>query len=137
MRKGLRSSARKEQEVQDKVEERARLRDRSIELCEESERDKVTLDRQIGELLCSKDNPEQSSSEESVVGAGDESDTEESLKVDSPKKFVSESSLLWDGQGDLQSPLKDTSDILDTYFPFSANQESLPKVNYKILEVRL
>ena len=125
MRKGLRSSARKEQEVQSKLEERTRLRDRSIELYEESERDKETLNKQIEEL-CSKDNPEQSSSEESVVGAGDESDAEESLKVDPPQKFVSESSLVWDGQGDLQSPLKDTSDILDTYFPFSANQESLP-----------
>ena len=72
MRKGLRSSARKEQEVQGKIEARARLRDRSIELYEESESDKVTLDKQIEEL-CSKDNPDQLSSEESVVGAGDES----------------------------------------------------------------
>ena len=125
MRKGLRSSARKEQEVQSEIEERTRLRDRSIELYQESERDTEALNKQIEEL-CSKDNPEQSSSEESVVGAGDESDAEESLKVDPPQKFVSESSLVWDGQGDLQSPLKDTSDILDTYFPFSANQESLP-----------
>ena len=108
MRKGLRSSARKEQEVQSKSEERTRLRDRSIELYQESERDKEALNKQIEEL-CSKDNPEQSSSEESVVGAGDESDAEESLKVDPPQKFVSESSLVWDGQGHLQSPLKDTS----------------------------
>ena len=125
MRRGLRSSARKEQEVLNKVEEKARLRDRSIELLEDIERNNETLDKKIEELR-SEVNAEQSSSEESVVASDDESDIEESSNLESPKKFASESSLVWDGQGDLQSPLKDTSDILDTSFTFTANQDSLP-----------
>ena len=125
MRKGLRSSARKEQVVQSKIEEKARLRDRSIEIHEDIERNSETLNKQIEEL-CSEVNVEESSSEESVVASDDESDTEESIKLECPQKFVSESSLVWDGQGDLQSPLKDTSDLLDTSFTFAANQDSLP-----------
>ena len=125
MRKGLRSSARKEQVVRSEIEEKARLRDRSIEIHEDIERNSETLNKQIEEL-CSEVNVKESSSEESVVASDDESDTEESVKLKSPQKFVSESSLVWDGQGDLQSPLKDTSDILDTSFTFTANQDSLP-----------
>ena len=125
MRKGLRSSARKEQVVQNKIEEKSRLRERSSELHEDIERSSETLNKQIEEL-CSKVNVDESSSEESVVASDDESDTEDSRKLESPQKFVSESSLVWDGQGDLQSPLKDTSDILDTSFTFTANQDSLP-----------
>ena len=72
---------------------------------------------------------EESSSDENIESEDDEKLEEESSRLEespSKSKFVSESSLVWDGQGDLQSPLKDTSDLLDTSFQFSANQDSLP-----------
>ena len=38
----------------------------------------------------------------------------------------SDRSLVWDIQWDLSSPLKDTSDLLDTSFRFVEDQDSLP-----------
>ena len=35
-------------------------------------------------------------------------------------------SLAWDNHGDLRSPLKDTSDLLDTSFRFEEDLDSLP-----------
>ena len=74
--------------VQSKIEEKARLRDRSSEIHEDIERNSETLNKQIEEL-CSEVNVEESSSQESVVASDDESDTEESVKLESPQKFVS------------------------------------------------
>ena len=127
MRSGLRSSARKESQAQLELDEKARLRERSVNLQRDFEEKDETLNKQIRDLLsiCIS---EQSSSEESIEFEDNEESEEESSRVEeSPKgRFVSESSLVWDDQGDLQSPLKDTSDLLDTSFQFTANQDSLP-----------
>ena len=128
MRSGLRSSARKESQAQKELDEKARLRERSVNLTRYFEEKNETLNKEIRDLLAIR-TFEQSSSEESIESEDkEESDEESSRLKESPtkSKFVSESSLVWDGQGDLQSPLKDTSDLLDTSFQFSANQDSLP-----------
>ena len=49
------------------------------------------------------------------------------IVVPNPSPAGSQQSLVWDDQADLRSPLKDTSDLLDTSFNFSPGQEeSLP-----------
>ena len=127
MRSGLRSSARKESQAQLELGEKTRVRDRSVELQREFDEKKKALDKEIRDLL-SIAITEQSSSDENIESEDNEKLEEESSEVEeSPRsKFVSESSLVWDGQGDLRSPLKDTSDLLDTSFQFSANHDSLP-----------
>ena len=128
MRSGLRSSARKESQAQKELDEKARLRERSVNLTRDFEEKNETLNKEIRDLLAIR-TFEQSSSEESIESEDkEESDEESSRLKESPtkSKFVSESSLVWDGQGDLQSLLKDKSDLLDTSFQFSANQDSLP-----------
>ena len=123
MRRGLRSSTKKEAQAQIELEEKERVRERSVNLQKVIDENNEALEKEIRELLS-----EQSSSEEhSDTEDTEKSDVDESARVESPKEqFVSESSLVWDEQGDLQSPLKDTSDLLDTSFQFSANQDSLP-----------
>ena len=123
MPKWLRSSERKEAQEQEQLDNRAEVTKKSFELQKIIEENKESLDKEI-ERLCSI-YPEQPSSDESVLEKSQESDTEE--EFESPRsRFVSENSLVWDQHGDLESPLKDTSDILDTTFQYSDNQDSLP-----------
>ena len=47
----------------------------------------------------------------------EESESSETGEFESPRSQIgSEKSLTWDNEGDLSSPLKDTSDLLDTTF---------------------
>ena len=54
------------------------------------------------------------------------SSEEESVELESRSRLDSDRSLVWDNQWDLSSPLKDTSDPLDTSFRFAEDQDSLP-----------
>ena len=128
MRSGLRSSARKESQAQRELDDKARLRERSVNLQTDFAEKNKALDKEIRDLLSIRIS-EESSSDENIESEDDEKLEEESSRLEespSKSKFVSESSLVWDGQGDLQSPLKDMSDLLDTSFQFSCNQDSLP-----------
>ena len=81
MRKGLRSSASKKAEEKEKLDDRAKVTKKSFELQNIIEDNKESLDKDIEEL-CST-NPEQSSSDESVVRINKESDSED--EFESPK----------------------------------------------------
>ena len=59
-----------------------------------------------------------------IAKTGEDSSTEDEISEGS--KQGSSSSLAWDNQGDLRSPLKDTSDLLDTSFRYEGDQDSLP-----------
>ena len=92
---------------------KSRLRKKSYELQQIIEQNKESLDKDINKA-CSVFDVNTAESEES----SDEAD--ESV-------FVSqENDLDWDDQGDVRSPLKDTSDLLDTTFNFEEESESIP-----------
>ena len=115
LEKRAESSARKEAELKEKLEERAEVTKKSLELQKVIEENKESLDKEIEEL-CSII-PEQTSSDDSED------------EFESPKsQFVSENSLAWDQLADIDSPLKDTSDILDldTTFQYPEDQDLLP-----------
>ena len=126
MRSGLRSSARKESQAQTELDEKARLRERSVNLQTDFAEKNEALDKEIRNLLSIRIS-EESSSDENIESEDDEKLEEESSRLEespSKSKFVSESSLVWDGQGDLQSPLKDTSDLIDTSLQFGTDPDS-------------
>ena len=88
------------------------LRKKSHELQQIIEQNKESLSRDI-ETLCS------------VVDT-DKTDSEESTEKSDDSVFVSEEEALdWDSQVDISSPLKDTSDLLDTTLNFE-DSESVP-----------
>ena len=77
----------------------------------------------ISSLSSLPDCPENSDSSSTSVT----SDTVFDTPVSSPSasRLGSGVSLLWDSQVDLESPLKDTSDLLDTTFDFSGDREAV------------
>ena len=85
MRRGLRSSTRKEAQAQIELEEKERVRERSVILQKVIDENNEALEKEIRELLS-----EQSSSEEhSDTEDTEKSDVDESARVESPKeKFV-------------------------------------------------
>ena len=65
----------------------------------------------------------------SIAKADEECSSEdESVELESSggSKQGSSRSLVWDNEGDLRSPLKDTSDLLDTSFRFEEVEDSVP-----------
>ena len=101
-----------------KEERRAKL----DSLQREIEANQVVIEEGISNLSSIQewsDNSDSSSSSET-------SDTVFESPVSSPRtsQLGSGVSLLWDNQVDLKSPLKDTSDLLDTTFGFSGDRES-------------
>ena len=87
MRSGLRSSARKESQAQLELDEKARLRQRSVNLQRDFEEKNEALDKEIRDLLsiCIS---EQSSSEEDIESGDNEDFEEESSRVEeSPKEY--------------------------------------------------
>ena len=101
-----------------KVERRAKL----DSLQKEIEANKVIIEEGISNLSSIQewsDNSDSSSSSET-------SDTVFESPVSSPRtsQLGSGVSLTWDNQVDVKSPLKDTSDLLDTTFGFSGDRES-------------
>ena len=64
-----------------------------------------------------------------IAGTEEDSSSEEESaepKSSEESEQGSSGSLAWDNQGDLRSPLKDTSDLLDTSFRFEEDLDSLP-----------
>ena len=101
-----------------KEERRARL---DI-LQKEIQENQIIIEEGISNLSSLPEVPENSDSSSST----DPSDTVFESPVSSPRAshLGSGVSLLWDNQVDLQSPLKDTTDLLDTTFGFSGGRES-------------
>ena len=87
---------------------------KSSELHDAIEKNQGSLEKEIERLKSLADIDEKTSSEE------------ESEELESRSRLDSDRSLVWDNQGDLASPLKDTSDLLDTSFTFVEDQDSLP-----------
>ena len=102
-----------------KEERRARL---DI-LQKEIQENQVIIEEGISNLSSFQDCSESSDS----LSSSEVSDAVFESPESSPKasQLGSEVSLLWDNQVDLESPLKDTSDLLDT-FGFSGDKESSP-----------
>ena len=100
-----------------KEERRARL---DI-LQKEIQENQVIIEEGISNLSSFQDCSESSDS----LSSSEVSDAVFESPESSPKasQLGSEVSLLWDNQVDLESPLKDTSDLLDT-FGFSGDKES-------------
>ena len=94
--------------------EKKKVLEKSRELHDEIEENHESLSIEIQRLKSLADIEEKTSSEEG------------SIELESQSGLDSDRSLLWDSQGDLASPLKDTSDILDTSFRFEEDQDSLP-----------
>ena len=113
----LRSAAKKPEELELRRKslkvKRLQLRKKSYELQKTIEENKESLDKDI-KKACS-------------VFDVDSTDSEESNKESDESVFVSEErDLDWDDQVDVRSPLKDTSDILDTTFNLEEESESVP-----------
>ena len=100
-----------------KEERRARLDILQSEIQE----NQVIIEEEISKLSSLQDCPESSDSSSST----EVSDTVFESPESSPKASQkgSDVSLVWDNQVDLESPLKDTSDLLDS-FGFSGDRES-------------
>ena len=96
------------------VEKKKNHLKKSRELHDEIEENHESLRKEIERLKSLADIDEESSSEEELA------------ELESRSRLDSDRSLVWDSQGDLASPLKDTSDILDTSFRFEEDQDSLP-----------
>ena len=92
-----------------------RYSESSRELNDIIEDNQETLKQEIERLKSLADIDENSSSE-------GESGEGESSK----DQLGSARSLAWDNQGDLNSPLKDTSDLLDSSLRFEEDQDSIP-----------
>ena len=120
----LRSSKKKvELELQGIVKNKKLLpREKEKHLEESRDLNKVVDENQeilweeIGKLRNIAGTEEDSSSEEESV----------ELRSSEESEQGSSRSLAWDNQGDLRSPLKDTSDLLDTSFRFEEDLDSLP-----------
>ena len=87
---------------------------KSRELHDVIEENHESLRKEIERLKSLADIDKESSSEEELV------------ELESQSRLDSDRSLVWDNQGDLASPLKDTGDLLDTSFRFEEDQDSLP-----------
>ena len=103
-----------------KVKEERRAKIDNLQ--EEIQLNQVIIQEGISELSSLQEFPEDSGSSSSSAS----SNTVFNTPISSPRgsQVGSEASLAWDGQVDLLSPLKDTSDLLDTTFVFSDNRES-------------
>ena len=68
---------------------------------------------------------------ERLTASTEDSSSESSPSVSSPSRQLVDSaaSLAWDEQGDIRSPLKDTSDILDSTFNFREEDLSPPALS--------
>ena len=68
---------------------------------------------------------------ERLTASTEDSSSESSPSVSSPSRQLVDSaaSLAWDEQGDIRSPLKDTSDILDSTFHFREEDSSPPALS--------
>ena len=113
----LRSAVKKREELELKRKnlkvKKSQLRKKSYELQQIIEHNRESLDKDIRKA-CS-------------VFDINTTDSEESSEEADESVFVSEEKELdWDDQGDVRSPLKDTSDLLDTTFNFEEESESIP-----------
>ena len=68
---------------------------------------------------------------ERLTASREELTSQSSSSVSTPSRQLAEStgSLAWDEQGDIRSPLKDTSDILDSTFHFAEEDSSPPALS--------
>ena len=114
----IKKKKRKSLITKSKLERRARL----DTLQREIEENQVIIQEGIANLSSLQEEQENSDSSSS----SEVSDAVFESPESSPKtsQLGSGASLLWDGQADLESPLKDTSDILDTSFDFLGRKES-------------
>ena len=107
-------------------EKKKRLCSQSVPIQEKNKclqiRSDTLFQEEIQRLYCLFSTVEGLPEEQDVVSSSSISsqfDTPASSPTPSLEVFGSGSSLAWDNQGDLQSPLKDTSDLFDHTFQFS------------------
>ena len=140
MLKALRKSTLKQRESREEKEQiqfrtiEKKKRKSSITKAKEERRARLdTLHREIQEnqAIIEEGIANLSSLQELSYNSDSSSSSETSDTVfESPKSSPRTSqlgsgvSLTWDNQVDVESPLKDTSDLLDTSFGFSGNRES-------------
>ena len=123
----LRSASKKSEELELRRKsfkvKKLQLRKKSYELQQIIEQNKESLEENI-KKACSVFDVNTTDSEESSCEESDKS------------VFVSEEKDLdWDDQVDVQSPFKDTSEILDTTFNFEEESESVPPALARIRSV--
>ena len=132
MLKALRSSTLKHREKNKEkinlqvIKKKKRSCSQSVPIQEKNKclqiRSDTLFQEEIQRLYCLFSTVEGLPEEQDVVSSSSISsqfDTPASSPTPSLEVFGSGSSLVWDNQGDLQSPLKDTSDLLDHTFRFS------------------
>ena len=116
--KVIKKKIRKSSIAKAREERRARL----VRLQREIQANQEIIKEGISKLSSLQDCPDNSDSSSST----NTSDTVSDTPVSSPRasRLGSGVSLTWDSQVDLQSPLKDTSDILDITFGYSSDREA-------------
>ena len=107
-----------------KAETREKVRRKSIELQLQIVENQTEIQKEI-ERLCSIELSDSGSSS-STTSLETVFESPLLSPVPGTRQAGSSASLLWDSQADLQSPLKDTSDLLDRTFGFSEVESSPP-----------
>ena len=136
MRKALRKSTLKQREIKDSSKEKiefkvsfkkidtqakGKRRARSLQLQDQISENQEIIQEEIERLSSLLSTFEQRSRSSSSSSSNSVFDTP--VSSPSASQLGSGASLAWDNQVDLESPLKDTSDLLDTTFGFHDDRE--------------
>ena len=139
MRKALRKSTLKQREIKDSSKEKiefkvsfkkidtqakGKRRARSLQLQDQISENQEIIQEEIERLSSLLSTFEQRSRSSSSSSSNSVFDTP--VSSPSASQLGSGASLAWDNQVDLESPLKDTSDLLDTTFGFHDDRELEP-----------